>query len=171
MTRNPTVTNKIHFKKLRGISQRIQKDSQKSSWMSYVSTVNRETEYAKVWKKIDKIRGKYCPRPPPTLKVNNVKINDLREVATVLAEHYADASVKTKRLYQAEYRRSQAIRKQSSFSKRGGHQDNLPLNAPFTMNEMESQLAQCKESAPGLDDISMIKHLSYEAQTTLKSSE
>ena len=52
--------------------------------MSYVSTVNRETEYAKVWKKIDKIRGKYCPRPPPTLKVNNVKINDPRDVATVL---------------------------------------------------------------------------------------
>ena len=41
MTKYPTVTNKIHYKKMRGRSQRVQKDSQKSSWKGFVSTVNK----------------------------------------------------------------------------------------------------------------------------------
>ena len=48
MTRIPTVTNRINYKKMRGMSQRIKKNSQKSSWVSYVSTVNSNTEYSKV---------------------------------------------------------------------------------------------------------------------------
>ena len=150
---------------MRGKFQRTQKDAQKSSWIKYVSTVNSDTVHSKVWKRVDKIRGKYCPRPSPTLKVNNSEIVNPREVANVLAEHYAEASKRTKYLFPAEYRKAQAMRKQSSFNKKGGHSDNQTLNAPFTINEFETQLAQCKDSAPGPDDItvSMIEHLSPEA--------
>ena len=165
----PTTTNRVRYKKMRGKFQRTQKDAQKSSWIEYVSTVNSATVQSKVWKRIDKIRGKHRPRPPPTLKVNNTEITDPLEVATVLAEHYAEASKKTKNLFKAEYRKARAIRKQSSFNKRGGHSDNQVLNAPFTITELETQLAQCKDSAPGPDDItiSMIEHLSPEVQSTL----
>ena len=52
---------------------------------------------------------------------------------------------------------------------RGGHPDNVLLNAPFTLKEMQTQLYRCKDSAPGPDDItiSMIKHLTTLAKHTL----
>ena len=52
---------------------------------------------------------------------------------------------------------------------RGGHPDNVLLNAPFTLKEMETQLDWCKDSAPSPDDItiSMIKHLTTLAKRIL----
>ena len=52
-----------------------------------------------------------------------------------------------------------------SFDKEDGHLDNIHLNSPFSMEELTTQLAQCKETAPGPDDItvSMIKNLPPEA--------
>ena len=64
-----------------------------------VSTLNSNTEDAKVWKKVDKIKGKYQPKPPPILTVNGTTLIKPKEVATALAEHYASASVKTKNLH------------------------------------------------------------------------
>ena len=47
---------KERLKCLRAMFQRAQKDSQNSSWKKYVSTLNSNTEDAKVWKKVDKIQ-------------------------------------------------------------------------------------------------------------------
>ena len=110
---------------------------------------------------VDKIKGKYQPKPPPTLKVNGTTLIKPKEVATALAEHYASASVKTKNLQRTAHNRAQV--------KRGGHPDNVLLNAPFTLKEMETQLDRCKDSSPGPDDItiSMKKHLTTPAKHTL----
>ena len=164
MMRFPTVTNRVCYKKLRGRFQRAQKDAQKVSWMKFVTSVNKDTNYGKIWKRIDKIRGKYRPKAPPILKINNSWITEPREVAATLAEHYASVSLKTKNIFPTEYRRAQS-RRVSSFRKKGGHPDNIMLNDPFSIDELETQLEQCKDSAPGPDDItiSMIKHLSPQA--------
>ena len=148
--------------------QRVQKDSQNSSW-KYVSTLNSNAEDAKVRKKVDKIKVKYQPKPPPTLKVNGTTLINPKEVATALAEHYASASVKTKNLHRTEHNRAQVKRRRAPFSMRVGHPDNVLFNAPFTLKEMETQLDRCKDSAPGPDDItiSMIKHLTAPAKHTL----
>ena len=116
----------------------------------------------KVWKKVYKIKGKYQPKPPPTL----IKP---KEVASVLAEHYASASVKTKNLHRTAHNQALVKRRRAPFSMRGGHPDNVLLDAPFTLKEMETQLDRCKDSAPGPDDItiSMIKHLTTLAKHTL----
>ena len=149
--------------------QRAQKDSQNSSWKKYVSTLNSNTEDTKVWKKVDKIKGKYQPKPPPTLKVNGTTLIKPKKVASVQAEHYASASVKTKNLHCKAHNRALVKRRRTPFSMRGGHPDNVLLNAPFTLKEMETQLDRCKDSAPGPDDIniSMIKHLTTLAKHTL----
>ena len=167
--RRPTVSNKIKYKRLRAMFQRMQKDSQNFSWKKYVSTLNSNTEDAKVWKKVDKIKGKYQPKPPPTLKINGTALIKPKEVTTALAEHYASASVKTKNLHRIPHNRAQVKRRRAPFSMRGGHPDNVLLNAPFTIKEMETQLDRCKDSGPGPDDItiSMIKNLTTPAKHTL----
>ena len=151
--RHPTISNKIKYERLRAMFQRVQKDSQNSSWKKYVSTLNSSIEDAKVWKKVDKIKGKYQPKLPPTLKVNGTTLIKSKEAATTLVEHYASASVKTKNLHRTAYNRAQIKRRRVPLSMRGGHPDNALLNAPFTLKEIETQLDQCKDSAPGPDDI------------------
>ena len=118
---------------------------------------------------MDKIKGKYQPKPPPTLKVNSPTLIKSKEVASVLAEHYTSASVKMKNLHRMAHNQALVKRRRAPFSMRGGHPDNVLLNAPFTLKEMETQLDRCKESAPGPDDItiSMIKHLTTLAKHTL----
>ena len=59
MARYPTISNRIEYKKLRGKSQKIQKNAKATSWRSYVSSVNSNTKCNKVWRKVDKIKGKY----------------------------------------------------------------------------------------------------------------
>ena len=120
-------------------------------------------------KKVDKIKGKYQPKPPSTLKVNGTTLIKPKEVASVLAEHYTSAGVKTKNLHRTEHNRALVKRRRALFSMRGGHPDNVLLNAPFTLKEIETQLDRCKDSAPGPDDItiSMIKHLTTLAKHTL----
>ena len=126
--RHPTVSNKIKYKRLRAMFQRAQKDSQNSFWKKYVSTLNSSIKDAKVWKKVDKIKGKYQPKPPPTLKVNGTTLIKPKEVATALAEHYASASVKTKNLHCTAHNRAQIKRRRAPFSMKGGHPDNALLS-------------------------------------------
>ena len=169
MQRRPTTANRTNYKRIRALFQRAQKDAQAASWKKYVSTVNSTTESGKVWKRINKIKGKHVPKPPPILKVNGQTIAQPKEVATALAEHYAAASVKTRNLYPREHDRAQTRRQRAPFSRRGGHPDNTNINAPFTLREMLNQLEQCKDSAPGPDGImiSMVEHLSVPAKSTL----
>ena len=103
------------------------------------------------------------------LKVNGTILIKPKEVASVLAQHYASASVEMKNLHRTAHNRALVKRRRAPFSMRGGHPDNVHLNAPFTLKEMETQLDRCKDSAPGLDDItiSMIKHLTTLAKHTL----
>ena len=120
--RRPTVSNKIKYKRLCAVFQRAQKDSQNSSWKKYVSTLNSNTEDTKVWKKVDKIKGKHQPKPPLTLKVNGTTLIRPKEVASVLAEHYASASVKTKNLHRKAHNRALVKRRrapQCSFYTKG----------------------------------------------------
>ena len=71
-----------------------------------------------------------------------------------------------------EYKKSVEKRKKCPFSRGAGHQDNAHLNAPFSLAELESQLGQCKDSAPGPDDITitMVKKLTYNSRLALLNS-
>lgn len=169
MIKHPTISNKINYKKYRGKFQRAQKEAQKTSWKTYASSVNTKTEEGKVWRKIDKIKGKHCPKPLPIIKVNGSTITDPKEVATIFAQHFASASTKSKNSHPIEYKRSKENFKKLKFSDPGGHPDNAFLNAPFTMDDLQHALSQCGDTSPGLDEItiSMLNHLSTPALTSI----
>ena len=169
MFKHPTLANRIKYKKLRGVSQRIQKDAQSTSWVKYVSSVNSNTEPGKIWKKVDKIKGKYSPRPTPTLEIDGEKVTSPREVANAFAKCYSAISQRTKTKYATHYKQAQLECKRLLRVDGDDHPDNPSLNSPFTLEELDTQLAKCKDTTPGLDDITipMIKHLSTEARTKL----
>ena len=166
---NPSTSNKIKYKRARGIHQRIIKDSQVASWKSYVSNIDSKTECGKVWKRVNKIKGKHNPRPLPTLKIQGNTISDPQDVANVFAKYYESVNSKTKRAHSSLHAKSTAQRRKFPFNKRGGHPDNEALNTPFTLEEMLLQLQQCKDTSPGLDNITiaMLNHLSTDTLQTL----
>ena len=170
--KNPTTANKIRYKRARGVHQRTIKDSQTSSWKTYVSTINNKTECGKIWKKINKIKGKHCPRPLPTLKIQGNPVSDPQRVADAFARCYNSVNSKTKRAHPNFHARSKAQRRRLPFNRRGGHPDNEYLNAPVALEEMIHQLEQCKDTSPGLDNITvaMLNHLSKDSLSILLES-
>ena len=71
--------------------------------------MNSYTECSKIWRKVDEIKGKHCPKPAPIIKTNNLVITNTEEVANIFAEKFANVAVKTKNLYPPEYSRAQAL--------------------------------------------------------------
>ena len=122
MAKYPTVSNCMQYKKLRGLSQRIQKTSRANSWKNFVSSVNSYTECSKIWRKVDKIKGKHCPKPTPVIKTNNEVITNAEEVANLFVEKFANAAVKTKNLHPAEYSKAQVKRRRYGFIRSGDAQ-------------------------------------------------
>ena len=161
MLRNPTMANKIEYKRTRGITKKLYNIEQSTSWNNYKTTINSKTPVQAVWNKAGKIAGKFTPSPAPTLKVNNSIISNQEEVAQTFADHFSDVSKATAMTHQDLYNKSKQKFKKISFNKGQGHQDNEYLNSPFTLNELQQCLAKCKDTAPGPDQItnSMLKHL------------
>ena len=172
LLRNPTAANKMEYKRLRGVTKRIFKDAKATSWKSYVSSLNDSADTSSVWKKVNKIKGKFNPRPASSLKINDVSINSPEEVAKVFADHFSMTCRASAMREQNSYKKSLAKLKRISYSKGAGHQDNTHLNAPFTLEELKQQLTLCKDTSPGPDTITtaMIKHMSDASLSTLLSS-
>ena len=59
-----------------------------------MSSVNSYTECSKIWRKVDKIKGKHCPKPTPIVKTNNEVITKAEEVANLFAEKFASVAKK-----------------------------------------------------------------------------
>ncbi|MEL7079277.1 MAG: reverse transcriptase family protein [Cyanobacteria bacterium J06582_2] len=159
--KHPTVANKIQYKRARAVHHRTIKTSKENSWKSYVSTINKNTECGKVWKKVQKIKGTYSPRPLPILREHGDLITSPQDVARAFGRCYQAINNKTKNAYPANYKRSRDLRRRLPFNNKKGHADNAFLNSTFSLEEMLSQLQLCKDTSPGLDDItvSMISHL------------
>ena len=85
-TRTKQVEDKIEFNRLRALARYKIKQSKKSSLEKYVRTLNKDTPMKSVWKRVNKIYGKYNNTPQPVLEENNILITNQREVANKLGE-------------------------------------------------------------------------------------
>ena len=103
--------------------------------------MKENTDASTVWKKVNKINGKYSPKPAPSLKVNNAIVNKPEEVAQVFAKNFSEICLTSAARQQDLYRKSQIKLKRVSVNKGVGHWDNLYLNAPFTLEELKQQLS------------------------------
>lgn len=155
--RQHTMDNKIAYKRAKAKCRYLIKNSQKISWQNYVSSINSRTSQSQIWKKVQKIHGKYTSTPNPLLKdANGTLFHDNFEVATMLAESFA--SVSHDRNYSPEFVRHkrQAERQHINFKTN----QNLSYNSEFSVKEFQSCLRNTTEKSPGPDQITnlMIKH-------------
>ena len=154
--RNRTELNIITYKKCRAQFRRALKTARRQSWSSFVTTVNKRTPPSAIWKRINKIAGKYTPNLPPVLKINGQCITDAVEVSNMLANHFENVSRKTTNSPGYQYRFSEE-QKPLDFSCNKEEVYNLP----FSEREFDAALSSCSDTAPGPDEVpyAMIKHV------------
>ena len=116
---------------------------------------------AKFWRRIRKIRGKYASHKPPCLSLNGSLTIDTQTVADSLAVHLA--SVSSDNQYPADFL---PIKNHSESVNLNFNSSNMePYNEPINITELTSALRNCKNTAPGYDEIhyAMLKRLSRSA--------
>lgn len=154
------------FKRARAHARRVLKEARRASWKAYVSTLNKETSLAQIWKRVRKISGKYTVPSPPVLSEAGRNVAEPIAVAQVLAQHFTNVSRKDTTSPSGRHRR----RLESaglSFASNNGES----YNVPFSSLELRSALNQCHDSSPGPDDIpySFLRHIPDESLMFLLS--
>lgn len=165
MKRRHTEANKIRYKRAKAIARFTLNNARRKSWQEYVGSINQRTTLHNVWKKVQKIKGKYQPTPTPALIQNGGNITNPEVVSNILASHFA--SVSSDENYTEtfqRYRRAQEER-QINFNTR----QHYPYNDHITATEMKYALSSTTETSPGEDGItySMIKHVHQSMSTVI----
>lgn len=157
--KNSITENLIELKKTKALKRRIIKQSKKSSWDNYISTITPNTTPKHIWEKIGKIRGKNSRRQTTTLLKDNKVVNNPQDIVNIIADtfeghfsntHYKQPFLTTKEIIE---KKNKIIIKEDN-----KHQ----LNQSFKMWELNSIIKNLKNNkSPGPDQIhnEMIKYL------------
>ena len=159
--RHRTEENIIEYKRCRAKFRRMIKFARRCSWTKFVSSISSKTPQSVIWKKIQKIAGKYNLGPTPVLKINGQYITKMEEVSNILAEHFAQVSRESEQSPQYCYR----IREEGKTLDFTPHTEEA-YNLPFTMQEFDAALKNSRNTAPGPDDIpyEMLRHVCTETK-------
>ena len=155
--RTRLLCDRIDYKRAHAIEKRKINEARRTSWKTYVSSLNSFSTSSKVWNKVKKIAGKYRSKTIPTIKDSNGHIQTNPEiVAEVIGDKFASYS--GGHSYTPRFQRLREIleQREPAFS----DQEN-EYNENFTREEMIEALRKCKDTSPGPDEISymMIRHL------------
>ena len=122
-----------------------------------MSSINNNTPVKKVWKRINKIREKYVQSPIPCLQDHGNMVIDSQNVANKMADHYY--TVSSNDGYGQLFMPTKA-REENKPLNFASH-ENEEYNASISMKEISSALSQRRNTAPDLDGIFLIQHLSF----------
>ena len=150
--------DKIDFKRLRALARYKIKEAKRSSWKTYVSTLNKDTTMKAVWKRYRKIDGKYTNQKQTIIEDNNVIIIDPKLVANKIAQSLAEISSTGR--YQPEFLRYKVTEENINIDFR----ENITsdYNREFTLKNYNVSSTIIKTLSKGPDGIhySLVKYLS-----------
>ena len=150
-----SLERKIAYNRAKAKFRYLCKQAQRDHWIAYVSSINQRSSLHSLWKKIQKISGKFLPSPVPALTIRGRPATDIREVANELCSAFA--AVSHSEQYSDVFQRFKTIQEAKSLSFRTTQ--GYAYNEPFSMRELDTALRVARESSPGHDKISytMIK--------------
>jgi len=155
--RSSSLTDKVEYNRLRAIARYTIKQARKTSWETYIGTITQETSPSKVWKKIQKISGKYSPTPQPILEVNGNIVTDPTQVANMIGTSLAETS--SAYSYNEDFKKYKTAeeRKELNFN----DSTHSGYNSCFSEEELKRALHTCSDTAEGPDKIhfSMLRNL------------
>ena len=153
--RSKLLPDKLAFKRARAHMRYLLKRSRHSSWVDYVSSLTESTPINTVWKRVQKVMGKFVDARRPVLDVGTGTISDPKDVADCLASSLSDISTGSQN---PEFLRI----KQASPSIHFPPDNAAEYNIPLTLAELQNALKLTGNSAAGEDQIhyQLISHLS-----------
>ena len=86
----PTPANIENLRIIRAKTWRTIKSTKRKSWQSLVSKINSRTSIKKVWTMVRKITGKPSASPIRHLKVNDVEVSDIPDIANTIAQTFSN---------------------------------------------------------------------------------
>ena len=150
---------------MRAKTRRTIKSTKRESWQSFVSKINSRTSIKKVWTMVRKITGKPSANPIRHLKVNNVEVSDIPDIANTIAQTFSNNSSPENYSNKFQPFRRQAENQQLKF-KSNSYEN---YNNPFNLDKLTDAISKSHDTAVGSDDIhyQMLKHLPNDALLTL----
>ena len=149
----------IELQRCRARLRRLIRQSRRSTWKAFVSSINAYSSTTEVWKKIKKISNQYkCCNLPVVEDGQGIRQSDPKMVTEILADSFAQFSSGSTYSNNFKRLRLEEERKQIKFDTTNAEDYNLP----FTLMELNSSLSECSDkSSPGEDNISypMLKHM------------
>ncbi|GFW37460.1 putative RNA-directed DNA polymerase from transposon X-element [Trichonephila clavipes] len=90
--RYPTKENLLAFKKAKSNARRVRRQSQRQSWIRYVSSLTSSTSSKQLWKKVKAANGIYREFSFPILQTSNSVFSSPVEIANILGETFQSVS-------------------------------------------------------------------------------
>ena len=150
-----TIENKISYNRHKARCRYIFNNARRNCWRTYMTSINQRTKLSEIWKKVNKISGKFTLSPCSILKIN-VIVKEKEQVAQALKDTFAATS--SDESYTVQFLRYK--RREARKPIRNDVNDSL-YDEAITESEYKMALNSAKELAPGHDRItySMLKYL------------
>ncbi|GFT64112.1 putative RNA-directed DNA polymerase from transposon X-element [Trichonephila clavipes] len=90
--RYPTTDNLIAFKRAKALARKIRRQSQRESWIQYVSSITSSTTSQQLWRKVKTANGLYRDFSIPILETSTAIYSSPVHVANVIGQTFARVS-------------------------------------------------------------------------------
>ena len=130
-------------------TQCIIKEAKRSSWRTFISKINSNTNPKKILDFLKKITNKNINKPINQLSQRNTKATNEKHIANLIAENFAQVS--STKNYSNQFN---SIRIKEEKNKIKFTPDNTEsYKQPFTLTELQNSISKSNNSAPGPDKI------------------
>ena len=146
---NSSSENLNKYKQQRAKTRRIIKGAKRSSWRTFISKINSNTNPKKIWDFIKKIANKNTNKPINHLSQGNTKAKNEKHIANLIAENFAQVSFTKNYSNQFNSIRIKEEKNKIKFTS----DKTESYNQPFTLTELQDSISKSNNSAPGPDEI------------------
>ena len=161
MKRSFRANDVIEFKKRRAEARKVVLQTKQAYWRNFCDSLNVNSNISKVWNVVKSMNHTRTWSSIKALKQNDEVLTRPKSIANCLAERFS--MISSDQNYSPHF-----ITRKSSSSEvhsmlRFEENCNDPINAPFSMSELQTVLKGRKGSSPGPDNISytMIEKLPF----------
>ena len=160
--RTKDLTDKVIYRRRTAKARFILKQTRRSSWREYVSSLNASSTSTQIWRRVRRISNRNAPQVVPTLKIQNRIILDSGEVAGVIANNLSDLTNGSR--YSPHFRNLKAIAEAVTPDFSSINEE--AYNDPILLEELEDALQQSNSNSLGNDEIpfDMLTHLPEEGR-------
>ena len=145
-----SLERKITYNRTKAKLRYLCKKAQRDCWIAFISSINQRSSIHSMWKKVQKIAGRFTPQPVPALSIHGRIVTDVGEVARELCSAFAAVSHSSQ--YGDAFLRFKGTREAIALNFQSSQYH--AYNAPFTMLELDTALRATQEGSPGHDTIS-----------------